>query len=300
MAGPSRAAAAPLRTVLTLVTLITLTAGTAGCAGPSASSTEAAAAPAVPRSSPVTYEVPADLTPAVLPATGAEARWSQGLDAFGEAVAEAEVRGCVRARGETMPALVPLAFTRYMDLPDLDFIRRHGFGSTALPASSSTESTEGREPGPPDGSAVSGPVRRCMAAGQRVLNDFRALYGPLRMSWFREIGRLAADESVARVYGAFPSCLARRGVKVTGEDRFFGLVDRRLAAGRSDLDLAADYTACMAPVEAVREPLRAALRDRFAAAHRQEIEELTDKLMPRVRRLEARYGVRLCFPALSA
>lgn len=295
MAGPNRAAAGPLRSVLTLVTVIALAAGAAGCAEPSGSpaGSGTAAAAAAPHASPVTYEVPADLTPAVLPATGAEARWSQGLDAFGEAVADAEVRGCVRARGEAMPDLVPLAFTRYMDLPDLEFIRRHGFGSTALPASAP-------EPRAPDGSPDPAEVRRCLAAGQRVLNDFRALYGPLRMSWFRTVGGLKSDESVARVYGAFPSCLARRGVRAGNEDRFFGLVDQRLAAGRSDRDLATDYAACMAPVEAVREPLREALRKRFVAGHRQELENLTGELMPRVRKLEARYAVRLCFPALSA
>ncbi|UIX33601.1 hypothetical protein [Streptomyces sp. GQFP] len=295
MAGPTRTAAVPPRTVLTLltlVTLITLVACAAGCSKPSASPAGGDPAAATFRASPVTYEVPADLTPAVLPATGAESRWSQGLDAFGEAVADGEIRDCVRSRGEEMPDLAPLAFTRYMDLPDLEFIRRHGFGSTAVPVPSPDPAASQDSPGPEL-------MRRCLAAGQTVLNEFRALYGPLRMSWFKVIGRLGSDESVALAYRAFPSCLAQRGVRVKSESRFFGLVDQRLAAGGTDMGLAADYATCMAPVEAAREPLREELRTRFVTDHRQEIKELTEKLMPRVRKLAARYKVRLCFPALE-
>ncbi len=292
MAGPTRTATAPPRTVLTLVTMIALVACAAGCSEPSASPVGGDPVAAALRTAPVTYEVPADLTPAVVPATGAEARWSQGLDAFGEAVADGEIRDCLRSRGQEMPELAPLAFTRYMDLPDLDFIRHQGFGSTAVPVTTPEPAASQDSPGPDL-------MRRCLTAGQTVLNEFRALYGPLRMSWFKAISRLGSDKSVALAYRAFPSCLAQRGVQVKSESRFFGLVDRRLAAGGTDMDLAADYAACMAPVEAVREPLRRELRTRFVTDHRQEIKELTDKLMPRVRQLEAHYNVRLCFPALE-
>ncbi|MFJ5831754.1 hypothetical protein [Streptomyces sp. NPDC093089] len=62
-----------------------------------------------------------------------------------------------------------------------------------------------------------------------------------------------------------PGCLTWYGVEVEDEDGFFALVDRTVQgiedgseAARADRGLGAAYAACMAPVEAVREPLRTA------------------------------------------
>lgn len=285
MGGTTRTSAAPPRVVLALLTL-------AMCAAAcSPSSAAGGTAPAALRTARVTYTVPRDLLPAVLPATGVEARWSQGLDAFGSAVADTALRACVRTYGAGMPDLMPVAFGRYRDLPDLAFIRRYGFSSGLVPLPSRSEPSAAADSTDPR-------VNRCVQTGQTVQREFLALYAPLRLSWFKAIAQIGSDRSVTRAYSAFGSCLARRGVRAAGESEFFGLVDQRLATNSTDLDLAADYAICMAPVETVREPMRKKLRARFVTGHRREIRELTQKLMPRVRKLEAQYDVQLCFPVL--
>ncbi|WP_351234037.1 hypothetical protein [Streptomyces sp. NPDC002133] len=115
----------------------------------------------------------------------------------------------------------------------------------------------------------------------------------------RRAGRPEAREALRSV----PGCLARYGVEVPDEDGFFALVDRTVqgiadadAAARADRGLGAAYAACMAAVEVVREPLRIGRRTALQASHREEILGLQRTLLPHIRELEWRHGLRFARP----
>src|SRR5436305_7768 len=104
--------------------------GAAGCGRATATPKDhhpSTAAESVESSAPVTHDIPADVVPMVLPVTGADTRWTQGLDAFLQAARYSALRDCVRAHGLAMPDVPPPMFVRYMDIPDLAYIRAHGF-----------------------------------------------------------------------------------------------------------------------------------------------------------------------------
>ncbi|MFB7593048.1 hypothetical protein [Streptomyces sp. NPDC056169] len=56
------------------------------------------------------------------------------------------------------------------------------------------------------------------------------------------------------------------------------------------------YSACMAPVEAVREPLLIGRRTAFQASHRDELLALRRTVIPRIHELERRYGIGFARP----
>ncbi|MFE6488599.1 hypothetical protein ACFVGN_37495, partial [Streptomyces sp. NPDC057757] len=134
-----------------------------------------------------------------------------------------------------------------------------------------------------------------------------ALSSPLQGKWWNELDTLRDQPQVRHALTKLPECLDHRhNLRVNSEDDFFALVDSRLADHadddaalvREDRKLAVAYADCMRPVEAVREPLREKLRERFVAENSREIASLRSKLGPVVRELEKRHGVRISFPAL--
>ncbi|XUL88257.1 hypothetical protein ACQ86D_17630 [Streptomyces galilaeus] len=228
---------------------------------------------------------------------------------------------CAREHGFALPEQVPPAFISYSNLPDLAFLGRHGFVHGAeVPGPGSARS---RQPAGSPGS-VAGPspaetpaplvspaptvsgspaqIRDCQTRGSAAAGKVRGVYLPLQKRWF---GELAAtrDDPAAEAITALPRCLAKQGYRVRDEDAFFSLVDSRLMTASSadfarvDTTLGSVYATCMRPVEAVREPARRALRERFLADNAQEIRALRAALVPALRRAEKEYGVRPAFPA---
>jgi hypothetical protein len=160
----------------------------------------------------------------------------------------------------------------------------------------------------PGAASDDGVVRRCGAAGAGAVRGLDALTSSLQSKWWNQLDALAARPQVRNVLAELPKCLERRhDLRVNDEDDFFALVDSRLArqaddAGAfaaEDRELAGAYADCMRPVEAVREPLRKKLRERFVAENSREIATLRAELGPTVEQLEKRHGVRFSFPSLQ-
>lgn len=284
----SGAAAAAPAAVLAAVLAALLAACSAGPGPPDAPSPATAQAR-------VGHALPDDPVRMLFPATGAETRWAQGLDAFGQQVAHATTASCAQRRGVRLPPSAPPAFIRFFELPDLDFIARHGFRQSApvpMPASSPTATR----------SASPDVIRRCHAEGAAAAAALRAAYAPLQELWFRELTSLRRRPGTVGALRALFGCLAEHGVHARDEKGFFTLVDTRLNSAasadvrRTDRALGRAYASCMRPVEAVREPARLRLRARFLADHADDVRELRKTLVPSLRRAEERYGLRLSFP----
>ncbi|MFD9004551.1 hypothetical protein ACFV0T_26930 [Streptomyces sp. NPDC059582] len=242
------------------------------------------------------HALPDDPVRMVLPATGAETRWTQGLDVFGQQVTRAAAATCADKSGIGLPQeRVPVAFIRFFELPDLDFIARHGMSTSAEVPTLASPSGAVRA-----GSATE--VSRCRAAGTTASAALRDLYVPLQQQWFAEVVSLRGDPAVLHVLRGLPDCLAEQGVPARDEQGFMAVADgRQQRAAPADLpateaELGDTYATCMRPVEAVREPARLRLRARFLADHADEIHELRKALVPALRTAERRYGVPLVFP----
>ncbi|MFF7936327.1 MULTISPECIES: hypothetical protein [unclassified Streptomyces] len=280
--------------------LITAACGTAAGSsghGPSApSAPTTAAAPAR-----VTHALPKDPVRMVLPVTGAESRWTQGLDVLGQQVARTAAADCARTEGIRLPEEAPLAFISYAELPDLDFLGRHGFGhgTEVPPPAPAPTSATGTAPAR-SGSAAQ--TRRCRAEGEAAAQAVRKVYLPLQRAWFGELSAARRAPKATRALDDLPGCLAERGYRVRDENAFFALVDSRLMNApaadyaRVDSALGSAYATCMGPVEAAREPVRREARERFLREHAEEIRSLRAALVPALRRAEQAYGLRLAFP----
>ncbi|MFF3836676.1 hypothetical protein [Streptomyces sp. NPDC001930] len=254
----------------------------------------APAAPSVPAK--VSYGMPADVSALILPTSGEGTRSTQGLDAFARLAAAWAVHDCARKRGETVPDGPPPMFTRLFSVPDLDYLRAHGFGEAVdvpgAPPRTPSSAQAPAEPGPE--------LRTCLAEGRTAGQELPRVYQALQARWFEELAPLAHDPEVLRAREGFPGCLAAHDVRAEDENAFFALVDARLQAAdaQGGRRLGAVYATCMAPVEAVREPLRKQLAERFRAEHRAEIATVVTELPKRVRELEQRYRIRFSVPAL--
>ncbi|MET9902376.1 hypothetical protein [Streptomyces sp. NPDC006446] len=245
----------------------------------------------------LTRTLPDDPVRMALPATGAETRWTQGLNVFGQQVARAAAAECARESGFGLTEEIPLAFIPFGDLPDLDFLGRHGFGHSAEVPAGTAEPAPARSGGTAE-------IRRCRTAGATAAEQVTKVYQPLQMAWFGALASAAKrDSAAARVLRDVPGCLSEQGYAVADQKAFFALADRRLMnAPAADLDrvnseLGHAYATCMRPVEAVREPARRHLRKRFLADHAEEVRDLRAALVPALHRAGKRYGVPLAFPA---
>ena len=229
----------------------------------------------------------------VLPATGPETRWRQGLDTFQQVVTQQTVAACLAPRGVAPPDGPPPMFIRFRDIPDLPYLRAHGFDAPTPPAPpsliSSPISSPGEVAGPPADPAEA--QRVCRAAGAARLAPLRDLTTGLNTAWLSGLSAIGTDPAVRDAYRALPGCLH------ADEESFFDQLDAAGPTARAR-ELAATYATCMAPIEAVREPLRARLRARIAAAHPDAVARLRASLPARIRDLEQQTGVRLSFPAV--
>ncbi|MER8007750.1 hypothetical protein [Streptomyces sp. NPDC094149] len=295
MARPTHRLRLPIRAAVAVAAVLL----TACSADPAPHSADVAAAGGPARSvtpAHLSLTLPADPVRLALPATGAETRWTQGLDVFVQQVSRAATASCAAERGAAVPRQVPLAFIRFFEIPDLDFIARHGTSeSAAVPTP--TPDTSAARPADP---AV---LRECGAEGKSAASALRDLYAPLQQRWFTELVSLRHDPATVKALRALPTCLAGHGIRVRDENGFFALADARMQTAapsqlpRESRELGRAYATCMRPVEAVREPARERLRTQFLKAHAREIRVLRRTLVPALRHAETRYDVRLAFPA---
>ncbi|MFE5712525.1 hypothetical protein ACFQ7J_17165 [Streptomyces sp. NPDC056501] len=299
MSHPARPARRPhLRGAAALCAVLLPLVG-ACASGPDAAAPHqrSADAPATSTTSAtVSYGMPADVTAMVLPTTGEASRQAQGLDAFGALAAAWAVDDCARRQGETVPDSPPPMFTRYSDLPDLDFLREYGFGgNTRVPGAPHVA------PAQADAAATPSPaLRQCLTEGGSVSQELRQIYGPLRSGWFTEMDSVNHTPEAQRAWRGFGECLAGQGVDAKDEAAFFALADRTMQAADTagSRRLGAFYSTCMKPVEAVREPLRERAAERFLAANSAGIARLHTELPRKIGELEKRYEIRISFPKI--
>src|SRR5262249_30639380 len=105
----------------------------AACAAPADPSPPTAPPSAALPSAALTYDMPPNVVDMLLPATGADTRWTQGLDAFTRAVGYLSTGACAQEAGVPMPDVPPPLFVRFSEMPDLQFIRAYGFTGNAGP-----------------------------------------------------------------------------------------------------------------------------------------------------------------------
>ncbi|GAA3503333.1 hypothetical protein GCM10019016_104430 [Streptomyces prasinosporus] len=239
--------------------------------------------------------LPDDPVRMVLPASGAETRWTQGLDVFVEQVSRTATASCAREHSIALPEQAPLAFIRFLELPDLDFIARHGTSASAVVPTPAPGPATARAAAPAE-------LRRCGAEGKAAARALRDYYAPLQQQWFSELVSLRHNPATVRALRTLPDCFARHGIRARDENGFFALADTLMqTAAPSDLprverELGLAYATCMRPVEAVREPARERLRTSFLTDHAGEIRALRRILVPALRRAEELHDVRLVFP----
>jgi len=241
----------------------------------------------------VTHQLPDDIVPMLFPANGAETRWTQGLTAYLQTVQYNALQDCARSYHIAAPNVPPPMFVRYLDIPDLAFIRVHGFSADTATGA-----------GPPD-ETPSAAQRQCLAAAADADRALRASVTALQAQWFAALSTIREQPPVAAAYRDFTACLGQRGLAVSDENDFFTLVDSRLhhldgqpAREPTEHELAAHYVACTQPVEAVREPQRQRLRHQFVAGHAGQVTTLRSSLVPQLRDLEKRLGTPISFPAV--
>ncbi|MFD9330261.1 hypothetical protein [Streptomyces sp. NPDC060065] len=259
--------------------------------GPSDGTSSARVAPAR-----LDHALPDDPVRMLFPATGAETRWTQGLDTFGQQVARAAADSCARDRGIGLPEQVPLAFIRFFELPDLDFIAQHGTSASATVPAPAASPGATRTGSPAE-------IRQCRAEGSAAADALRDSYAALQGRWYSELVSLRRDPATVRALKTLPGCLAGFGIQARDEQAFMALADARMQSAapadlpRAERELGRAYASCMRPVEAVREPARQQLRTRFLTEHADEVGELRRTLVPSLRQAEKQFGVRLSFPA---
>ncbi|MFJ9864269.1 hypothetical protein [Streptomyces sp. NPDC101165] len=258
---------------------------------PTAQAPSRSAAPAPPTT--VTHAMPSDISAVLLPSTGPETRWAQGLDTFGTLAGKAATRSCAQSRGVAMPQMMPGMFFRIMDIPDLPFIRLHGFNGGYAPGESSVAAPAAAPSSP------SPAQQQCTQEGMKVGRELKDVYVPLQSQWWTRTASLRRDPRVEAAYRHFGECLSDHGVQAKDENAFFALADQRMQAGDTAgaQHLGDVYATCMTPVEAVREPLRKKLNDQFRTAHAPELKRLNTTLPAKIHELEKRYGIQISFPA---
>ncbi|MEV5607336.1 hypothetical protein [Streptomyces sp. NPDC052225] len=290
-----RATRFPRRSVGTTLALVgtLLLPGLTSCSSPqpTAQASSRSAAPAPPTT--VTRAMPSDIAAVLLPSTGPQTRWAQGLDTFGTLAAKAATRSCADSHGVTMPQTMPGMFFRIMEIPDLPFIRLHGFDGGFAPGESSTAAPAAAPASP------SPAQQRCTREGMKAGRELKDIYVPLQSKWWTRTASLRRDPRVEAAFRHFGACLSDHDVPAKDENAFFALADRRMQAGDTAgaQHLGNVYATCMTPVEAVREPLRKKLNAQFRAAHASELKRLNTALPAKIHELEKRYGIQISFPA---
>ncbi|MDP9793731.1 hypothetical protein J2S43_002243 [Catenuloplanes nepalensis] len=261
------------------------------CSGPDAGATGQDAVTDPPG---VTQAFPADVVSLVLPATGAETRGAQGLDAFEQAVAQKVAADCYATHGLRPPDHPPPLFIRLYDVPDLEFIAQHGFNSGA------PSGVPAEQPLPMASSDRF--AATCQEESEAATRPLRSLTEPLHIEWLKALSTVNASADVQAAYRDLGACFHEHEVRADSEESFFEIADaqsRAAADGAVTSSLATAYATCMRPIEAVREPLRLDSRQRLLADRADQARRLRQELTPLIRELERKHGLTIQFPQVD-
>ncbi|WP_055566395.1 hypothetical protein [Streptomyces atriruber] len=281
MPAHHRHAPSPRRTAAIALVGLLCAAG-AACSQPTP---EPGGAPP-PAITKVRYSEPssADVIPMLFPATGVESRRTQGLTGLLALAQDVRTKACTTPTGGAPADDPPAMFVRRMALPDLAYVRAHGFTSPPVPTLAASP--------------------RCADATEERITSLGKMIAPLQARWWKVVESVNDEPTVQRAYTKLKGCFAGHGLAADDEDAFFGVVDSRLsargsdprAAEREDRRLGALYARCMAPVEAVREGLRQQRRKAFLKSHSAEVGRLQNTLPERLDQVEDSFDVHYSAP----
>lgn len=92
-----------------------------------------------------------------------------------------------------------------------------------------------------NGGSTSPAGQSCLRQGEGAARDFRSVYAKIQAEWLRELAKVRTAATVREAYRGFAPCRARHRIPAVDEAGLFALADRRLAADRTDADLAVAY-----------------------------------------------------------
>ena len=233
----------------------------------------------------------------ILPVSGTEARWAQGLDRYLQQVRQDETLRCTRARQIPAPAAPAPSFYRFMSLPDLERIGRHGF--------------EVLLDGPPADRTLTPAVEQaqqaCLKTAAALTRPVTSTYQAAQSSWFATVDGLRTTKhpspGIAHARAAIGPCLTARGIPAKDEDGLFSYVDSQVAragsraeARRRDGAAGRAYAACAAPLERLLTQELHTLREQFLRDHQDEMRTARDHLDEALHNLTKTSRAALVFP----
>jgi hypothetical protein len=256
----------------------------------------AAAGPASVTVSPQTLD--RVIVATIMPASGTEARWLQGLDRYLQQVRQDDTLRCTRARRIPAPARPGPSFTRFPFLPDLERIGRQGFDVLMNPGTPAAGTVT---------PAVAQAQQACQKAASGLTRSVQDTRDPLLSGWFDKVVGLregpGSPPEVAAARAAIGPCLTARGIRVKDEVGLFRHVDTEVGDARSPAEMrrreqaaGRAYAACAAPLEALLTPRRQALREQFLHDHQDEVRAVRDRLSKALAELAQTQPARLVFP----
>lgn len=208
-----------------------------------------------------------DLVSAYFPVSGAEPDQPSAVRALFDEVRQNALSACTKAEGFRVPGFQGEAPIHLATMPDLNFIRAHGFNIV-----SHVDVGENLTTAPPaKWQAFERAFQHCGAVADASVSRFTTTVLPLASQWMTTADSVQDDPAVVRAYAGFVTCLHKAGVNVADEMGFFGYVDG-LHNDQAQYEVASKvYLPCITPVEKVRLPLRESLRATFFNDHASEL-----------------------------
>lgn len=208
-----------------------------------------------------------DLVSAYFPVSGAEPDQPSAVQALFDEVRQNALSACMKAEGFRVPGFQGEAPIHLATMPDLGYIKAHGFNSVTH-----VDVGENLATAPPSKQqAFERAFPHCGAVADAQVSRFAKTVLPLAGSWMTIADSVQDDPAVVRAYAGFVTCLHKAGINVADEMGFFSYVDG-LPNDQAQYEVASKvYLPCIIPVEKVRLPLRESLRATFFNDHSDEL-----------------------------
>jgi len=208
-----------------------------------------------------------DLVSAYFPVSGAEQDQPSAILALFDGVRQNARSACMKAEGFREPGFQGELPVHQGTMPDLNFIRAHGFNIV-----SHADVGENLTTAPPaEWQAFERAFQHCGGVADASVSRFTTTVLPLAGSWMTIADSVQEDPAVVRAYAGFATCLHKAGINVADEAGFFAYGDG-LHNDQAQYEVASKvYLPCIIPVEKVRLPLRESLRATFFNDHSDEL-----------------------------
>jgi hypothetical protein len=255
--------------------------GGTGTGLPAAPGHSKSAHPSSSRPSAAEPSLATHATVALFPASGSDTRWQSSFGAFRRKAIYQKAQPCFRRHGVFAPPTpTSLPPAHIEDMPDLDYLAKHGF-SPGIKAPA---------PGSRSADVADSQLRCVQQAGTALFGDLDNTVGPLRSRWLTAARPADSNPRVQAAYRNVPACFQQHGIPVDSEDEFFTYADSHLdrphqrgrgeqARHEEDIRLAGIYAQCMRHVVAVRSDVRSELRAKFLAAHSAAVKQVKSALL---------------------